>query len=42
MTQEEAYKLIADKYERFGYIIRIDGSSHSIMQYPTYYLGCFF
>lgn len=36
MSQEEVYKLIADKYERFGYISRIDGSSHSIMQYPTY------
>lgn len=42
MSQEEVYKLIADKYERFGYISRIDGSSHSIMQYPTYYLSCFF
>ena len=41
MTEEEVMQMIAEKYEKFEYVSRADGSVHHISQYPTYYLGCY-
>lgn len=41
LTMDQVGELISSHYEQFTYLSPKTGNTHTISQYPTYYLGCY-